>query len=413
MLFTINFYCYTIQKDKLGIYMLCFSILFIIFYVTNIEIRNKEYTNGSNYIIYSKKNNYYVVEQNWQYFSLNYNGNLNVGDVIEIENIHVEKLTDEYSKYLNSNDVYYKIDFHDVRVVGKKFNLHQIVKSYFQNSPQYYKNYMTLFYLGNLDSETADIAKKIKSLGVYHLAVISGFHLNFFTICISKILTKLKINNSWQNIMIINLFIFIFIVSNYSIPIYRVVSVFIINIFIKKIWKSKMSVTSLLMSSLLYLIFRPGAINSISFQLSYLISFYILLFSKIKFKSKLLKLILIPVVANSVSLLVTTQINNLIYPFAILNNLLYTPIFGFIYLVSVLLFYIKPYVDFIFKVFDIHFGFVKLLTFNIENTNFSIMWFIVNFLILNIYLITKSDKKLFMETQQIKYKTTLFKILNY
>ena len=165
-------------------------------------------------------------------------------------------------------------------------------------------SYVSSLLLGKntIDDDTKD---SISSLGLSHLFAISGYHIMLFFSFLSFILKKVIESERKRNNLIIIFFLFYIVFTNFSISILRASIMIIFMILNKRYNRLFTSLDILSASMILSLIINPLFVYQTSFELTYLITFFLIITRKIiKGKYKAYKISLLaflsslPIVIN-------------------------------------------------------------------------------------------------------------------
>ncbi len=169
--------------------------------------------------------------------------------------------------------------------------------------------YSLMLILG-IDSFSDEESDMISNLGIMHLFCISGMHINFLLMIVSLLLNKFKLSKNKIEVVQVFVALFLLIITNFSISVIRAFLMLLLSFIFKKLNYKVSSLDTLCISAILILIFRPRYIYLVSFQLTYLVSFIIILTSDLsKNKSLLQSLIIQSTVAFSVTFPIIVNIN--------------------------------------------------------------------------------------------------------
>ncbi|HOK55758.1 MAG TPA: ComEC/Rec2 family competence protein [bacterium] len=301
-----------------------------------------------------------------------------------------------YKKFMERQGIFYLIKSDSIEKTESRKNLRLLnsyirekiekrIENYMKFNPDGYE-IVKLITIGSDDPP--DFLKEIgiKS-GIYHLFVISGIHI-IFLILFFKILfiPFQKINNTHPKFFpFLLLFILWFydFLCGFKIPVTRAVLMvsfyLIFEIFERKIEPIK----SIILAGFLLLFINPYNIYSISFLLSFLSTFGILIIpGKIKLKRNFITNSFISTFSAQLFILPVLFYNfGFFYPFGILNNLLFTPLVGFLTINS----FISIFLPFLFFILNFATNiFLKLLIF-ISNFSLKVNVYFPLFFILIYY----------------------------
>lgn len=320
------------------------------------------------------------------------------GDKIYIKGI-IEKVAKEhipngfnYYEYLKYKGVYGKIKIEEVDFLKHQFSfnyLHEI--AYQQIKKNYDKKYseilasLTIGEKHNLNEELKD---NINIIGIGHLFVISGMHINMLIGIICFILSKFNVDERKQKVIIIIVLLFYYWLTAFLISILRVIISFIMNKFLGKYFSSLKKLDKLSLNALIVLLINPFFIFDYSFKLTYLITFGLLginrfLRPKKGLKSSLYNMILTSVTSLVISLPIIIKINPSVNLLLIFYNIIYIPLVTYIILpFSFLVLLIRP--SAIFYKWLISF-FLFLIELCSKCKYFSINFASMNYLVISLY----------------------------
>ena len=255
-----------------------------------------------------------------------------------------------YKEYLKNNGINGKLDVSEVVIIDKKFslfNIHEFLNDCINKkfkSPN--KEFIKTLLIGDKNTFDDSLYKNIQNLGIAHLFVISGLHMDIIKKFATSIMKVLKVNKVIQTFIIILLLLSYFIIAMYSVSILRVLIGFIIGKL--KIFKKLSSVDKLSINASLVLLINPYYLFSYSFLLSYCIVFGIHLISpflskKKNIKSFLTNNLLISLISTIISLPIVITINPEINFLCLIYNLIFIPFVSYVLLpFTFLVFFIPP-----------------------------------------------------------------------
>lgn len=344
------------KKIKL---ILLFSLIFITYirvknniYTTHLEqnqtkidgviIDIKDYDNRKTYIVKCIEKvlvNCYECEYDLQ-----------VGDKVIIEG--TLKLPREnsnfnlfnYKKYLMSKKIYWTMESNKIEVVGKSNNILYFLKNWVRNRLGNNK-YLNAFIIGNNIYIEEDIEESYQKNGITHLLALSGSQVTLLSSIIFFFI-KGFVKNKILNIIIISVFLTIFMfITGFTPSVLRSVLIFIVYSLIKI---DKIEALGLVCFSLL--LYNPFYIYDNGFSFSFIISFYIILFSKkIKTKNYLINLLYISLIASLASVPILANSFFEINLTSFLINLFFVPLVSFVIFPLSLIVLIIPFLEPIFN----------------------------------------------------------------
>ncbi len=330
--------------------------------------------------------------------------NLKLGSKVALEGIfsipsnNTIPNTFNYKKYLYNKKIYVLFKANKITILDTDINIFYQIKNKINeriNSFSLTKTYMQAFILGDNDYIASDIYKIYQNNGVTHLFAISGMHVSFLVLFLTKFLKRLKIKDNYLNITIILFLIFYMFLVNFSASVVRASLLYIFLLINKKFNINLKTLNVLYLLMLILLIINPFYIYDLGFQYSFMTSFGLILFSK-KIKGNYIKkTFLISLYAFMISLPITL-INfyefNLI---TIINNIIVVPLVSVILFPFTIITFIFPFLENIlligFKLLENINIFLNKISINIIVPKINIIFLIIYYFL--IYFIFKKDFK--------------------
>lgn len=315
-----------------------------------------------------------------------------------------------YQNYLKSEKIYWIMDAEKIKIIDKSEGAYQIKNKLvkhletFKSSP-----YLKAFILGDDNSISDKVTDSYQINGISHLLAISGMQITFLAVCLLFILNLISKRKAFNYIILLSFLVFYTFITAFSPPIVRATSLFIL-ITIKDFIKINVkTIYLLILTASLYLFYNPFIIYNIGFLFSFIISFYLLLFTNnIKeIKGYIQKTFIISFVcflASTPILIINFHYINFLSP---LLNIIFVPLVTFIIYPLAIITTFLPVLDHTF------FNFCQLLEnlslFFSKFTNFILILKHINLIIFIIYylLITFVIYQLF----QKKYKLLILLFL--
>ncbi len=308
-----------------------------------------------------------------------------------------------YQNYLLSKKINYTFLANTIKIIDGKSNTLYQVKNYLQTKINTYqsKDYLNTFILGNTKTIEEDAMESYRNNGISHLLAISGMHITLLSAIILFILNKINSRKTINYLLVISFLIFYMFLTNFTPSVVRATLMFII-LTIKKALKLKINTIYLLFLVCgLYLLYNPYMIYNIGFLFSFIITFYLIVFSKLiqKQKTYLRKILTISLMAFLGSMpiqIINFHEINLLSP---LINLIFVPLVSFIlYPLSLLTLIIKPldYILYVLTTFTENFSIILTnISINIILKHINLIVIIFYYLIITftLYKLQKGRKK--------------------
>ncbi len=403
------------KNSKVFISLVVIITIVMINFSTRIIIQNKyanlNYYDGiakvekikkqeSSYQITFKIKNVKIIAYNKE--SLKIGGIYNLkGQITKPSSSHFEGGFD-YEAYLKYQNIVGILQIETLEYDHQSFSIYSInnyINNYFDKT---YKSkalgMIKALTIGNKESLEDSLSDSISSIGISHLFVISGLHVNIIIMGILFLLKKLPLKEKAQNIIvIITLFIY-YLVSGLLISVFRVIYSFILSLINQKYHYNLSSIDLIMINIITILLINPFYIYQYSFILTYLIASGIIICNKfVTSKNKLWASIKMSFLAIMISLPVIVSINPDINFLAIIYNLLYIPFMTYILLPICIITIIIPKIEII--AYYIYLGFKTLTSFFARLSIFTIsfpkvsIYFILIYYLVLLILIDKFIKK--------------------
>ncbi len=337
------------EKTKILIYILFFIYIYLTLELKKHEIDNFEI--NDKIFIKNKlfKNNYIFEYDNKKIliFSKNIKENLIYSANLQIKKINSDEVMRDF---LYSNNIYYKVvKINNFLYKNEHENFLITIKKFILNSKNNYLKFVPLLLLGKNHLENNELINILKKINIYHLFVISGFHIAFIKIFFEKIFNFLKIKYFIFIIFCTIFLLFYLLILDFSVSALRAFIFLILLEVNKKIFLKKYkNYEILIFTGFIFIIQNIYIVYSISFILSFFISLVIIFITNLKIKNKFMNLIVISTVANISSFLILNFFN--VYNYNVLsvfNSIIFSPLISLLYSLFFLLFWAKDFIDYI------------------------------------------------------------------
>lgn len=194
--------------------------------------------------------------------------------------------------------------------------------------------------LGDTSYLSAERIEQLKKLGIYHLYAVSGSHVALLNIFLFKLLLRMNIKYHHAELIIFILLPIYAILTGLSPSVLRAVGVVMVYIVLKKIIDTD-ALQILSITFIVYTIYNPHIIFDIGFQLSYMVStFIILCVPIIKSFNTIHKMITINIVSQLSSFVILLIHFNTFQWLGFITNFLFIPLFEIIIFPLVMIFMI-------------------------------------------------------------------------
>lgn len=332
--------------------------------------------------------------------------NIKYGSLLEIKGNVVDQSNStipngfNYKDYLEKSGINNSILIENIKVISQSNNIFYVVKNKAYERISLFKNpnYMYAFILGNTNYISSDINDMYVENGITHLFSLSGLHVGVFALIIMKLLKIFRIKE-FKRICIVFAFLLVFaFITGYSPSIIRATILFFL-VALNKYLKFNVNTENILIVTFaVSLLFKPNDIYNVGFQLSYIVT-YFLIVSNFLFKSKnAIKVsFLIGVISCISSLPIIINLNSEVNLFSIFNNIIFVPFVTYIVFPLALITYSIPFIQEIFYFFiDI----MEYLTVLLNNFK---MMIVIKYISLIFVLIYYIFLFLLFKTKQFKF----------
>lgn len=286
--------------------------------------------------------------------------NIKYGSLLEIKGNVVDQCNStipngfNYKDYLEKSGINNSILIENIKVISQSNNIFYVVKNKAYERISLFKNpnYMYAFILGNTDYISSDINDMYVENGITHLFSLSGLHVGVFALIIMKLLKIFRIKEFKRICIVFALLLVFAFITGYSPSIIRATILFFL-VALNKYLKFNVNTENILIVTFaVSLLFKPNDIYNVGFQLSYIVT-YFLIVSNFLFKSKnAIKVsFLIGVISCISSLPIIINLNGEINLFSIFNNIIFVPFVSYIIFPLALFTYMFPFMQNIFYFF--------------------------------------------------------------
>ena len=302
-----------------------------------------------------------------------------------------------YRKYLNNNNIYYILTASEITKIKNNTK----ILTHYKNKLQKYINrkkahtYLNIFILSNKNDLDKEVLNSYQVNGLSHLFSISGMHITLLLGTILKLLDKVSYNRYYKYILLIIILIIYMYLTDFTPSILRSGIMFIL-LTLNKLFNFKIKTKNIIMLTFIIIVLiNPYYIYNLGFQLSYLISFYLIIFAHIinKHKNYFKKLFITSLISFLVSFPIIISNYYQVNLLSILINLLFVPIISYIVLPLAFITLILPTDSLLILTMDILEG----ISLSLTNINYlllelpkpSIYLIIIYYAIITLLLINK------------------------
>ncbi|WP_033160256.1 ComEC/Rec2 family competence protein [Mycoplasmoides alvi] len=231
--------------------------------------------------------------------------------------------------------------------IPSEYNLRNLLIEQIKNNKSEIKNLILLIVFNEKSNLVENFYNDLCNLGIAHLFVVSGFHLNLIYSFINRIFKKYPIFSKSLGFIVI---LFYGYLLNFSYGAMRVMILIFLDLIFKKTksWNLQ-SKTGL--SGFILLVLNPYCVFNLSFQLTFLSLLGICLTNFISI-NKYLKPFISSFLINLLIGPIILKINGKISIFTILNSWLFSPFIFFYYIFTLFIFwfpFLWSWIDFMYN----------------------------------------------------------------
>ena len=278
------------------LFLLCLIYIFIFIKIDNnesiININDSEFTGivtnykyqNNKYTIYLKNKETIIVN-----YEIDTKLDIEYGDILNITGTFYKPYNNtisnlfNYKKYLERKRIYYILNADSLQKIKSNENIIYDIKNFLINRINKIKkssSYILAFVLGIKNEIEKEINTSYQENGVSHLFAISGMHISLFSGLLYFLIKKISYNNYYNFFVVLSFWLFYMILLDYPISVVRTIIMF--SLFkINKLFNLKIkNLDLMLLVFIIITLFNPYVIYEVSFQFSYIISFYLVVFNK-------------------------------------------------------------------------------------------------------------------------------------
>ena len=291
---------------------------------------------------------------------------IDIGDIIWVKgkiNLVENKSKFDLVTYLKSLNVKNIIKFPSVFKIERTDDIRVNIRNFILSGGDAYNKITPLLFLGIKTPESKEVYNIAIKMNIVHLFVISGFHISLFFLIISKILKLFKVKEniaSWISLIPIVVYLFLL---GFPISATRASMLVVLSVVNKTLLKGKFkTLTILSVVMAVMFIWKPRSIYSLSFIFTFIATYVVIIVNSFKFVKKRNKYISIALFAYLSNFLPVVFNNGYISIFGIIYGVVLSPVFVFMYVITLFLFPFKDLMEYI------DMGFIYILKF-FNNSN--------------------------------------------
>lgn len=305
-----------------------------------------------------------------------------------------------YLDYLHQKGINQILTVSEYEYKSHTFHIYQVreyIQNYIEKNTPKTKEYISTFILADTEGFDPEFKESIRFLGVSHLFAVSGLHIGLLVVVCEKL-----IQNKYKNIIISSILIFYMVITLFSPSVVRA-SLLYITIKLKtykKLPLSNIDILSIIFIGYLYV--SPYQYHHIGFQLSFIVTFCILLSQYlIQKKSLITQLYTITLISFLSTLPLILSINYEINIYSIFMNTIMILYMSYIILPFGYLTFLIPILDGLYDIIIKPFSFLitthsKITLFTLQFT-FTHPILVILYYVLLCMILMKQNKKKYIE----------------
>ncbi|XMB85131.1 DNA internalization-related competence protein ComEC/Rec2 [Mycoplasmatota bacterium WC44] len=295
-----------------------------------------------------KGNRKYIVYESYKVGDL-----LNINGDFNLPNYASSPYTFNYKSYLKSKGIYYLVYKPDATFIENKgtiYDFREYVKNYLNTFPTKNKSYLSALIIGDKSLINDEIVNSMVDVGIIHLFAISGLHVGLICIILRRIFGLFLNETDSDNILIVFL-IFYMLLAGFSVSVVRASLMFSLSIMNKKLRLPLSNLDILSITFLIFICINPLSILDIGFQLSFIVTLFLILGFKIVKGDLLKQSLYVSLLAQLATLPIVVNLNNQINILSVIYNIFFVLLMTYILLpVTFTTFFMKMFNDLYFEV---------------------------------------------------------------
>ena len=333
--------------------------------------------------------------------------NVNLGDKLKIYGTFSRasnNTTDglfNYRKYLKRSGIYYTVKADNIYLLSKNKKLYYTIKKYIikriNNNP-----YLYTFILGDTSYINFNVLKSYRDNGISHLFSISGMHITLISSSLLKLLKAIAIKEKGRYVFTSLFLLFYLFLTGLSPSVLRAVLFFLLFSINKIYYFHIKNVNIFILVLVICLFIDPFYIYNIGFLYSFVISFFLIMFSNYisGYDSYLRQLLITSIISFFASIPISLYNFYQLNFFSILYNLFYVPFVSLIVFPISIITFLFPFVGGVFNIliFILEKSSLLVKTFNmvVIFKKLNIFVYIVYYLLIMLFFIGIKNKNYYL-----------------
>lgn len=185
----------------------------------------------------------------------------------------------DYSQYLKTKNITGNINVEEFRVIRENKNnivstvvnnlRNYLIKNVNEILPEEETGLCIALLLGEKSMLTEDIQESFRNSSLSHMLAISGAHISYILLGITKLVEFLKLHKRWSNFIIVIFLMFFMALVDFTPSVTRACIMAILNLLAQILFRKADIYQNLAISSFVILLFNPYSLLDIGFQLSF------------------------------------------------------------------------------------------------------------------------------------------------
>ena len=327
---------------------------------------------------------------------------LELGDngIFTISQLDYDTELFDYTEYLNNKGIkdYFKLNNFEYKnnyfVLGK---IQSFLLDKVEEHPSIYKDYIKLLVLAY--KEDSLIIDHTQKLGISHLLAVSGMHVSLLVLFLEFVLKRLFYYEKPRDYIVCLFLCCYLVVTNFELTVVRAVFMVLFSKISRHNNWHFTQLDNLSLVGIILLLFNPRYLFLLSFELSFMVSFVIIVFAKnYPFKSKVIQTYFVSLIAFLATLPFIINSNYEINLLSIIVGPIYVLFFELLLypstLIMMVLPFLSPFIDYVFHFFEVTIIFFSSIRcFNLIFGSISIITFLFYELIFYFLLVSFEIKR--------------------
>ncbi|WP_283271667.1 ComEC/Rec2 family competence protein [Spiroplasma sp. SV19] len=337
------------QQQKIYLWALILGIIIsaiLFYYLKQPNFYQNQIVSGQ---IQKKGLGYYYLQIGWKQYFLKTTINFELHDQVRLQGYYSAIISSpniyelNLNHWLNANNIFHQFNVTKIMEVKTGTSVLAKITKFFNSYDDLTKDTISLILFGQKAKTTVDLYNGFVKMGVVHLLIVSGYHINILFYFLEKVFKRIFHRKIFFYFIYGFLFFYLYLL-NFSFTSVKAVILLTLSLFNTHFLQKRLSSYQIWgLSVLLVLLFFPYSFLSSGFWYSFTVTLFIFSSqSKIKHYAFYKKLFYYNFMIFIVLLGWTMYFNYHLNFSSILFNLLLTPILVLIYLLSILIVWIPP-----------------------------------------------------------------------